>query len=223
MSHDPDDADGLGLDSAYSLETPDDSRRLYDQWATTYDDDFVSANGYVYHEHLAAVFLDAGGSAGGAILDVGCGTGIVGVALADMGERVVDGVDISAEMLDVARAKQSVHGDLAYRELYELDLTEPLPFGDDTYAGVVSAGTFTHGHLGPEPLGELVRVAMPTAVFAIGINAEHRVALGFDAFFAAMVEADLITVPQMIDVAIYEAMDGPHGGDRASVAMFQKR
>ncbi len=218
-----DDHDGPGLDSAYSLETPADSRRLYDRWASTYDSDFIDANGYVYHEHVAAAFLDAGGSAGGAVLDVGCGTGIVGVALADMGETVIDGVDISPEMLSIARTKRSVHDAVAYRDLIEADVTDRLPFGDDIYAGVISVGTFTHGHLGPEPIAELVRVTMPSGVLAIGINAEHRVSHGFDAFFAELVSAKSITVPHVIDVAIYEAMDGPHGGDRASVALFQKR
>ena len=112
--HDHDD-DGPGLDAAYSLESPDDNRRLYAKWAASYDSDFIEANGYVYHENVVAIFLGAGGSAGWAVLDVGCGTGIVGVALGDMGETVVDGVDISPEMLDQARTKRTVYDTPAYR------------------------------------------------------------------------------------------------------------
>ena len=34
-------------------------------------------------------------------------------------------------------------------KIIEADLTEPIALADDRYAGIVSAGTFTHGHLGP--------------------------------------------------------------------------
>lgn len=211
------------LDLAYSLETPDDSRRLYARWASTYDETFIERTGYVYPENVVGIFLDAGGSAGGAVLDVGCGTGVVGVALGDVGEVVVDGIDISSEMLDVAREKLTVHGTPAYRDLIEADLTETIPIGDDVYAGIISTGTFTHGHLGPDALDELIRVAAPTAVCAIGINAEHYAELGFDRWFASRSEEGRVTSPHLINVSIYEAMEGEHAGDRAEVAVFQVR
>ena len=45
-----------GIEEAYELETPDDSRRLYAAWANTYDSDFVKATDYVYHQHVAEIF-----------------------------------------------------------------------------------------------------------------------------------------------------------------------
>ena len=177
--------------------------------------------GYVYHENVVGAFLDAGGSAGGAILDVGCGTGIVGVVLGDVGEKTIDGIDISAEMVDVARTKRTVFDELAYRDFYVADLTLPIDIPDDTYTGIISVGTFTHGHLPPDPLRELVRIAAPTAVCAIGINAEHYAEMGFDRVFAELTSNGLITSPTLLDVSIYESADAEHAGDRASVAMFQ--
>lgn len=215
--------DDLNLDGAYSVETPDDSRRLYAKWADSYDEDFVVASSYVYPENVASLFADSGGSAGGAVLDVGCGTGVVGVALADLGEEIIDGIDISPEMLDVARTKESVYGRAAYRDLLVADLTGPLSFSSDLYNGVISAGTFTHGHLGPEPLLELVRIAAPSAVFAIGVNAEHYESHGFDALLGSLVNEKMITAPELVDVAIYEATEGPHASDRANVVLFQVR
>ncbi|MGI9605166.1 MAG: methyltransferase domain-containing protein [Acidimicrobiales bacterium] len=211
----------LGLDEAYAVETPDDNRRLYAKWAGSYDTDFIDANGYVYHENVVGIFLDAGGGAGGAVLDVGCGTGVVGVALGDLGEATVDGVDISREMLDVAATKTTCHGTAAYRNLIEADLTDHLGLADDMYSGIISVGTFTHGHLGPNALDELVRVAAPSAAAAIGINAQHYVERGFDRWFADRSAAGDITSPTLVSVTIYEAMDGEHAGDRANVAVFQ--
>ena len=104
---DADDDPNELLEIAYSVETPDDSRNLYRRWANTYDEGFIEATGYVYHDNVVHAFLDAGGAAGGAIADVGCGTGVVGVALGDLGVGNVDGLDISPEMLDVARTKQT--------------------------------------------------------------------------------------------------------------------
>lgn len=213
--------DDVGLDAAYSLETPDDSRQLYAKWASTYDEDFIGPTGYVYHENVVEAFLDAGGSAGGAILDVGCGTGIVGVALSDIGEKKIDGIDISPEMIDVARSKQNVFGERAYRSLFVADLTLPLDIPDDSYMGILSTGTFTHGHLSAEPIRELTRIAAPAAVCAIGVNAEHYVTMGFDALFGELAGNGTISSPDIIDVSIYEAMTGEHAGTRANVALFQ--
>ena len=153
MAESPDQEDPIGLDDAYSVETPDDSRRLYAAWASTYDSDFIEANGYVYHQNVVNVFLDAGGGRDEApVLDVGCGTGIVGEVLRARGVGHVDGIDISSEMLEVAGTKTTPTGEPVYRDLLEADLTERIGIPDDVYGAVVSVGTFTHGHLRPDAM-----------------------------------------------------------------------
>ncbi len=218
ISEDPD-PNSL-LDMAYSVETPDDSRDLYRRWASTYDEDFIEATGYVYHDNVIHLFLDAGGAAGGAIADVGCGTGVVGVALGDLGVVDVDGLDISPEMLEVAGTKHTVHGTPAYRNLIEADLTVGVPVDDHSYFGIISTGVFTHGHLGPSALAEIIRIAAPTALCAVGINEhfyeEHR----FDAWFATAANEGKINAPELVSVPIYDALEGEHAGTRAVVALF---
>lgn len=212
------------LAAAYAVDGPDGNRDLYRRWADTYDADFIQASGYVYHERVVDLLLGAAPvGADDAVLDVGCGTGVVGEALRARGVAIVDGIDISPEMLEQARAKQTVYGTPAYRNLVEADLTDRIPLGDDTYNGIISTGTFTHGHLGPEALDELVRVAAPSAVCAIGVNAEHWTELSFDRWFADRSRDGLITSPEVVNVSIYEAMEGEHAGDRSNVAVFQVR
>ncbi len=176
------------LADAYALETPHDSRRLYARWAATYESEFVARNQYVIPDRVAEVFAEVAGRAGGVkgpVLDVGCGTGLVGMALVrdtagDGVDWMIDGVDISPEMLAVVgRRRSRPDGRPLYRHLIEADLTAPVDIADGSYAGVLSAGTFTHGHLGPEVLSALVRFGRPGALFAIGINAEHFAAMGF--------------------------------------------
>ncbi|SFP90089.1 hypothetical protein [Tranquillimonas alkanivorans] len=73
-------ADKPGLDAAYALHSPDDSRRLYADWAETYDTEFAKATGFQVPTEVARVFRESGGE--GPVLDIGAGTGAVGEALA---------------------------------------------------------------------------------------------------------------------------------------------
>ena len=61
---------------------------------------------------IARLIQDADFSAGGCVLDAGCGPGLVSKGLLDGGFRVV-GVDLSREMIERARARCSDHADKA--------------------------------------------------------------------------------------------------------------
>ena len=197
------------LDDAYALETPEDSRRLYAGWAETYDAEFAEATGYRLPEAVAAAFAGLGGA--GPVLDVGAGTGLVGERLALRGVGPIDGTDISPEMLNAAAAKG------CYRQLIEGDVTAGLPVPDGAYAGVVSAGTFTLGHLGSGAFPELLRLSRSGALFSLSINARHYEEAGFGPAFEAL-PVDGLTLD---DVPIYSA-DHVHGADRAFIATFRK-
>ena len=219
--------DGFDLDRAYSVVTPEDNRRLYAEWAATYDETFVASHGYVYHQSVVAALLRRERPAG-AVLDVGCGTGVVGEELARWGVGEIDGIDLSPEMLGVAAAKRADDGRAIYRRLIAADLTASVDIADSSYAGVVSAGTFTHGHLGPEPLTELVRMAAPGAVLAIGINTDHFTSAGFAAWFEIATSNGWINDLELVESPIYDA-DRYEASDAAtqastvsSVALFQR-
>ena len=203
----------FGLEDAYAVETPDDSRRLYARWADTYDTEFIAANGYRYHTEVVRV-LAATEPPEGAVLDVGCGTGQVGVALRDAGVEVIDGVDISAEMLAKAQARG------IYRHLDEADLTRTLDIPDGHYAAVVSAGTFTHGHLPPDPLAELIRITRAGGRAAIGINVAHFAEHGFADWLDAAVARGEITAYETQVVPVYEGSDPDNPNDMARIVTF---
>ena len=48
--------EGIGLDDAYSVKTPEDNKRLYAKWAATYDSSFVDAKQYRYPKAISEVF-----------------------------------------------------------------------------------------------------------------------------------------------------------------------
>lgn len=144
--------ESLGLDEAYSVKSPDDNRRLYAKWAATYESSFVDAKQYRYPKAIAEVFNDVVGPVT-RVLDIGTGTGLTGMYLQRLRpELVIDGMDISPEMLAQAGLKMREDGEAVYRALYERDLTRAVPNENPPYEALFSSGTFTHGHLGPECL-----------------------------------------------------------------------
>ncbi|MEM7268676.1 MAG: methyltransferase domain-containing protein [Pseudomonadota bacterium] len=207
MNDDPD------LGDAYALKTPEDSVRLYRNWAETYDTDFVTARGYDYPAKIAALYAERN-NGDAPVLDVGCGTGLVAEVLS---VRPMDGVDISPEMLSVAKGKAH------YRHLIEADLTASLPLPDGAYGGFISVGTFTHGHVGPEALDELARVAGPGALFVLGVNAEVFEELNFAAKIAGMEASGLITAVEIVEGPIYaEDADHDHADDLYRALIFRR-
>lgn len=65
----------------------------------------------------------AAGGRIGPVLDLGCGTGLVGLAIGDMVQGAVTGVDVSTRMLDQARIKD------VYTALIEADIQTALADG----------------------------------------------------------------------------------------------
>ena len=213
----------LNVDDAYALKTPADSVRLYGEWADTYDSDFIESVGYVVYLRIAELLLQQRSLINGAVLDVGCGTGIVGVNLREGGIEVVDGIDISPQMLAEAGKKKTKIGAPVYRNLIAADLTKSLDIPDSQYAGLISAGTFTHGHLGPDSLDELWRIAAPGAHCAIGVRSTHYVSQDFGEKLSVDVAKGTITKPQIVEVDMYSAETDnlEHADDKALIVVCQ--
>ncbi len=203
------------LKSAYSLTSPDESRRLYAEWAGDYDDSFAAREDYQLHIHTARAFVAAGGQ--GPVLDVGAGTGLCGAILAGLGVGPIDATDISEAMLDQAMRKD------IYRDAIVADIHEGIPAPRDSYSGIVSSGTFTHGHVGPSALDALLRVARHGAQFALSINERHYESAGFAARFQELLKDSAIMNLSLKRVRIYgDLAAGENKDDTALIALFEK-
>ncbi|MEI7755053.1 MAG: class I SAM-dependent methyltransferase [Actinomycetota bacterium] len=220
---DDNDNDSFDLDAAYAVETPDDNRQLYKSWAATYDTGFVDKNKYSYPKRITEICA-ASVSATDVlrVIDIGCGTGVVGVRLSELlPHAVIDGADISAEMLHIALSKLRSDGSPVYGELGEVDLTLPITFARSRYDILISAGTFTHGHLGPDALIAVVSTLKPGGQAFVGINKQHFVANDFERALQRAVAAQLITEPTFIEIQMYDE-GSAHFGDVAMVALFRR-
>ncbi|MGI9515095.1 MAG: class I SAM-dependent DNA methyltransferase [Anderseniella sp.] len=131
------------LQRARAVTGSDDAKSLYAEWAASYDRDVFSTLKVtgtntiadLLHEHTPDI-------ENARVLDAGCGTGAVAARLKKHGFALIDGVDLSPDMLKIAGAKK------LYRTLLEADLNQPLELPGSPYTAIVSAGTFTTGHVG---------------------------------------------------------------------------
>lgn len=125
------------LNQAYGVSTLD-SRTLYTQWSQTYDSE-VLENGYVtplrvadaLDRHVADKTTD--------LLDYGCGTGLSGQALQNVGFTSIDGVDVTAAMIDLAHEK-AIYRNLSVFSPQDGPNISPGAYRVITAIGVIGAG-----------------------------------------------------------------------------------
>ncbi len=116
-------------------------RNLFDEMAANFDTHLRDRLAYRIPEEMAAHLTQGGDDGLGEVLDLGCGTGLVGECLADHAEAI-DGVDLSAEMMFKARAKGR------YRNLYLSEMGQFLDEADGNWQTITAADVFVyHGKL----------------------------------------------------------------------------
>ena len=170
------------LGTAYDLETGDQTLDHYQRWSGTYDQEVGVDNGYAQPARCAAALARVAGSCDH-VLDVGCGTGLSGVALRDAGFTRLDGCDFSPPMLERA-AETGV-----YRQLFEADLNAGLDIDGDAYDHAVAVGVFSFGHIRSDALREVLRVVRPGGAVVVGVN-DHFWEVGELAAELDAIEAD---------------------------------
>jgi predicted TPR repeat methyltransferase len=214
----------LGLDEAYSVKTPEDNRRLYAKWAATYESSFVDAKQYRYPKAISEVFnehVPADEDEVARVVDIGCGTGLTGMYLSRLRSHLqIDGLDISPEMLAEAKRKTRTDGSAVYTNLNECDLTQPVTNNFEPYDALICSGTFTHGHLGPDALKNVLSLVRPAGWIVIGVNNEHFEGKDFQAELDSLADAKRITAPEILRIDVYEK-GSPHFGDQARVILAQ--
>jgi ubiquinone/menaquinone biosynthesis C-methylase UbiE len=144
-------------------QNPEDIARVYDAWAESYDQD-MSLAGYRHPAISLAILARHVPKSATPLLDAGAGTGLIGEWLAIAGFSHVEALDISAGMLKVAGRKG------VYKALHEAALGGTLPFTDNYFAAIISAGVFTSGHVGVEGLDDLLRICRPGGVIVLTVK-----------------------------------------------------
>ena len=90
------------LSQSYNLDSVADTQTYYSDWAATYDAEII-ANGYATPQRCADALASVTPNKNLNVLDIGCGTGISGKKLSEVGLNSIDGCDINPEMLKIAK------------------------------------------------------------------------------------------------------------------------
>lgn len=173
------DADKTALDMVYAAETETELTAAYAAWANGYDME-TAALGYCLPFVIAAWVARYVPKGAGPLLDAGCGTGLSGPYLQALGFGDIEGLDLSEEMLGLARARGG------YRALTKAALGGPLPWDDGHFAAAFSTGVFTAGHAPASSLDELVRITRPGGFVIFTVRDVVLEAGGFRQAFAEL-------------------------------------
>ena len=161
-------ARGDGLKNYENLDLKDaknDNRltEVYRDWAKKYDYDNDHVLGTVSQPKSVNLLSTRLKDKTAKIIDVGCGTGLVGENLKAKDFIYFDGLDISKDMLSIAKSR-------GYRNLFLGSLNKQLPVLDDAYDAAMCIGVFTHGHVSSDRFNELCRIVKPGGYVCFTIN-----------------------------------------------------
>ena len=161
-------ARGDGLKNYENLDLKDaknDNRltEVYRDWAKKYDYDNDHVLGTVSQPKSVNLLSTRLKDKTAKIIDVGCGTGLVGEELKAKDFIYFDGIDISKDMLSIAKSR-------GYRNLFLGSLNKQLPVLDDAYDAAMCIGVFTHGHVSSDRFNELCRIVKPGGYVCFTIN-----------------------------------------------------
>lgn len=174
--------------AVYEAKTHDDCKRAYQQWAPTYEYSEVEKNAWKAPQMVARLlcrYLDGGNadlcglatpSSQSPILDVGAGTGLVGVTLRELlPKRQIIAYDLSPDMLKIAKEKD-VYDNLiegAAEDLLKPDgpLKQALGAGIK-FAGISCVGSINHGHIPIEAIDWFMEILEDNGYCAFSLRTQ---------------------------------------------------
>ncbi len=145
----------------WTPRSPEETQALYRDWAVDYDADVLDS-GYVTPTRVASALANVIPKTV-RIIDFGCGTGLSGQALYDIGFKDLDGTDVTQEMLSIAKERG------IYKKTWLSDIGE-MSFGRGAYGAIVACGVVSLGAAPASTLGQLVAKLETGGVLALSFN-----------------------------------------------------
>ena len=140
-----------------AAEDIDELKEKYDQWADTYDEQVQLLWSQV-PKAAARIFTDHIADKNSLLIDVGAGTGLGGVALAEQGFKNIIGCDVSQAMLEKAREKQ------VYQSLVCCAIGDEAAIDLGKASGLMALGVFSANHAGADELISLEQNLLPGGI-----------------------------------------------------------
>ncbi len=193
------------IDEAMGLNHDIDSlNKYYQSWSPKYDED-VNEQGYVGPKILSELLLSSllsqkvafdSSDRSQVILDAGCGTGLLGRALKQIGYKNITGFDLSESM--AAEARQTG----AYIKVdSNIDIHRAGDsFEESSFDIVACCGTFTIGHIFPEAFLELIKLTRPGGILAISIRKSYFSVHDFGSYYMRLIDKGQI---ELVNSAVF--------------------
>ena len=174
-----------------TASTTEELMGIYDNWAQGYETQLLDEWGYTSPQTAVKLLASTMPLDGLHVLDAGCGTGLVGLALSKANTVRVSGIDYSPGMLAEARQKG------VYQALDCMDMNQPLAIAADVYDAVTCIGTFTSTHVVPEALFELIRVTRSGGAVVFTVRDDYWAATGFANLVADLHTSGRVVIEQI--------------------------
>ena len=172
------------IDQLHREQKPTAVQAIYNSWATDYDQDLEQL-GYHGPQVGAETLRDHLSDKSALILDAGCGTGLTGEALFELGYKNLHGIDYAPNMLGIAAAKG------CYSDLFQADFQKTLELKTASYDALICIGV-----IGPRVwaavLKEFVRIVKPSGYICFSIRVAWEEAHGTNVILEDLVQEGLI-------------------------------
>ncbi len=143
-------------------------RSKYDAWAKLYESD-IRQSWEIMPMNAASMLKQLLPHENIAILDAGAGSGMVGEALNKQGYKNITAIDLSQEMLEIARKKQ------VYKLIEEVNLEKPINlFEKESFDAILAIGVFTYGHASPAGLYHLLPLVKRGGIFILTVRLSNK-------------------------------------------------
>ncbi len=163
------------LDKVHDTMTPEELRVLYDTWSHSYDAE-TTQNGYATPVRAARALAKHMPDGEAPILDFGCGTGLCGRALKYEGFEVIDGCDVSPEMLAIADKKD------LYRNLSLVTPDAATGLTSGAYAAITAIGVLGSNCAPVSLIGPMMSTLVRGGKLVFSLNDHARKRRGTMAF-----------------------------------------
>ena len=178
-------------------------KEAYRTWAETYNQDLIDEFGYVAPEEAVRRLTKILPDRNSLILDIGCGTGLVGRLLKNEGYETIDGIDLSPEMLEKAQALG------VYRSLSEEDFSVN-PELSRVYRAVICVGVFSHKPDQPDLVGKLLNCLLPGGLMVATVNGKGWHEIGWETLLEESRDKYGFTIDSLTDIPylVHQEIDG---------------
>ena len=170
---------------------------FYAKWSTTYDNDVLNCN-YVGPHSIVELLIRKFNIYGSKIIDIGCGTGLLSNYLDRFKYQIeVDGLDFSNEMLEISKTKDY------YTSLIQKDVYEITGDNNQEYDFAVSIGMFTHNHVKPKAIRNILHYLTHEGVFIFTVRESFCINENFDKIISDLRQEKIIKDFEKYDAVQY--------------------